>query len=158
MPKARDEHEQKVLDDVQRYGLHIVNVLDEGDIPGFAYTVGLHHTFRHPEILVYGLPQKSAHGILNDLADNLRAGKRYVAGGTYDDLVEGYSCTFRVVPAVHYPEHLGWAFWFNETIDFPTLQLVYPDKEGRWPWQEGVSEGFRRRQIVLADSPPFEDR
>jgi len=156
VPEPRDKHEQNALDDVQRYGLHIVNVLEEGKLPGFAYTVGLYRTFQHPEVLVYGLSQDRAHQILNDLADNLRAGKRYVAGGTFDDLLEGYSCTFRVVPRPHYREHLGWASWFNETIDFPALQLIYPDNEGRWPWQDEASDGFRRHQLVLADAPPLE--
>jgi len=156
MPEPKDEHEQKALDDVQRYGLHIVNVLEEGTLPSFAYTVGLFHTFQHPEVLVYGLPQDRAHRILNDLADNLRAGRRYVAGGVYEDLLERYSCTFRLIPPSHYREHLGWASWFNETPDFPALQLIYPDKEGRWPWQDGASDGFRHHQLVLADSPPLE--
>jgi hypothetical protein len=132
MPEARDHHEQKALDDVQLHGLHIVNVLEDGKLPGFAYTVGLYRTFQHPEVLVYGLPQERAHQILNDLADNLRAGQRYVAGGAYEDLLERYPCTFRLVPPAHYGEHLGWAAWFNETNDFPALQLIYPDKEGRW--------------------------
>ena len=156
MPRARDKHEQKAVDDVQRYGLHIVNVLEEGDFPGFAYTVGVYRTFEHAEILIYGLRKDRAHQILNDLADNLRAGKRYVAGETYDDLLEGLSCTFRIIPQTHYGEHLGWATWFNETIDYPAVQLIYPDREGRWPWQDGVSEGFRRHQLVLADAPPYD--
>jgi hypothetical protein len=155
MPTPRDQHEQKAVDDVQRYGLHIVHVLAEGDLPPFAYTVGLYRTFGHPEILIYGLPKDGAHRLLNHLADNLRAGKRYTVGETSDDLLDGYVCTFRLVPPAHYREHLGWASWFNESPEFPTFQLVYPDREGRWPWQDGVSEGFRRNQPVLADAPPL---
>jgi hypothetical protein len=153
MPEARDNHEQKALDDVQHYGLHVVNVLEEGDLPPFTYSVGLCHTFKHPEVLIYGLPRDRAHRILNDLADELRAGKRYLAGGVYDDLIEGYRCTFRVIPQSQYREHLGWALWFNEHPDFPALQFIYPDREGRWPWEDGVSEEFRRYQLVLADAP-----
>ena len=41
---------------------------------------------------------------------------------------------------------VGWAY---ERSDVPCLQLVYPDKQGRWPWQPDVRDGFRRIQPVL---------
>ncbi len=34
-------------------------------------------------------------------------------------------------------------------VDVPVLQLVYPDKQGRWPWDADVREGFRDSQPVL---------
>ena len=151
MPKPRDKHEQKAMDDVERYGLHIVHVLEDGDLPPFAYTVGLCHTFSHPEILVYGLPKTTAHNLLNHLADQLRKGKEFAAGEIYDDLIGNYRVTFRKVPQSQYRDHLGWAAWFNERPDFPALQLIYPDREGQWPWDKGASEGFRHQQVVLAD-------
>lgn len=151
-PTPRDEHEQKALDDVERHGLHIVHVLEEGDLPPFSYTVGLYHTFGHPEVLVYGLPNDSAHSLLNHLASQLREGKKYVAGGTYSDLLDGFRATFRVVPLAQYREHVGWATWFNERPDFPVLQLIYPDRQGQWPWDSGASDGFRHQQMVLADA------
>ena len=152
MLEPRDKHEQKALDDVGRYGLHIVHVLEEGDLPPFAYTVGLCHTFAHPEVLVYGLPKTTAHNLLNHLADQLRKGRKYAAGEICDDLVEGYRVTFRIVPHAKYREHLGWAAGFNERPDFPALQLIYPDRQGQWPWDEGASAAFRHQQLVLADA------
>ena len=152
MREARDKHEQKAIDDVRQHGLHIVHVLAEGELPEFSYTVGLYHTFEHPEVLLYGLPREGAHRILNDLADNLRTGQRYIAGETYSDLLKGYRCTFRTIPVGQYL-HLGWAVWFNEGPEFPAVQLVYPDRDGRWPWQDGVTDDFRRHQVVLADAP-----
>jgi hypothetical protein len=153
MPQPLDPSEQKVLDDVEQYGLHVVNVLAEGDLPEFSYTIGLYKNFNHPEVLVYGLARERAHRLLNDLGDDLRAGEKYLVGQTYDSLLEGYLCTFRTIPTAQYREHLGWASWFYDHGDFPSLQLVYPDREGRWPWQDGVSEGFRRNQLILADAP-----
>ena len=153
MPQPLNPAEQKVLDDVEQYGLHVVNVLAEGDLPEFSYTIGLYKNFNHPEVLVYGLPRNRAHPLLNDVGDEVRAGKKYLAGQTYDDFLEGYRCTFRTIPVTQYPEYLGWASWFYDHGPFPSLQLVYPDREGRWPWQEGVSEGFRSCQLILADVP-----
>ena len=152
MPDFVDPADQKVLDDVEKHGWHVVKVLPEGDFPGFAYTVGLFKTFTHPEVLIYGISGDRAHRILNDLGDAIRAGHRFNAGQTDDTLLEGYSCTFRTIPPAQFREHLGFASWFYEGNEFPALQLVYPDRQGRWPWQAGVNEGFRLNQPVLADS------
>ncbi|MCK5944935.1 MAG: DUF4262 domain-containing protein, partial [Planctomycetes bacterium] len=32
---------------------------------------------------------------------------------------------------------------------FDCVQLVWPDKEKRWPWQDGVRQGFRDVQPLL---------
>lgn len=156
MPDPTDPGEQKVIDDVREYGWHVVNVLAEGDLPEFTYTIGLYQNYRHPEILVYGLPRDRAHPIVNELGEGIRNGEVYLTGKTYGEILQKYSCTFRAIPSSQYLEHLGWAMWFYEGPEFPALQLVYPDSAGRWPWQDGVAEGFRQRQPILADAgaPP----
>src|SRR5512144_553940 len=105
MPDFVDPADQKVLDDVEKHGWHVVKVLPEAEFPGFAYTVGLFKTFTHPEVLIYGIPGDRAHQILNDLGNEVRAGHRFNVGQTYDTLLEGYSCTFRTIPQAQYGEH-----------------------------------------------------
>jgi hypothetical protein len=153
MPEPSDASEQKVFDDVTQYGLHIVHVLPEGDLPEFSYSIGLFKTFSHREILVYGLPSERSHILINQLAKDIRAGKKYLAGQIYEDLLEGYSSTFRAIPPAQYPEHMGIGMWFYDHEEFPSIQFIYPDRSGRWPWETGVSESFRRQQVVLADAP-----
>jgi hypothetical protein len=147
-----DSADEQVLKDVREHGWHVVKVLAEGDLPEFAYSIGLFHTFGHAEVLIYGLPSDSTHVIINDLGDQVRASRRYAAGQTTDEFLEGYDCTFRAIPRSQYAEHLGGALSFYNHEDFPAIQLVYPDREGRWPWQDGVSDSFRRHQLVLADA------
>lgn len=152
MPDPTDPGEQKVVDDVREYGWHVINVLAEGELPEFSYTIGLFQNYRHPEILVYGLPRDRAHPMVNELGGSIRDGQVFLAGRTYDEILRNHSCTFRIIPQAQYLKHLGWAMWFYEGGEFPALQLVYPDSGGRWPWQDGVAEGFRRRQPILADA------
>ena len=157
MPKADTEAERKVLSDVGTHGWHVVNVLEDDRGPAFSYTVGLFHSFRHPEVLVIGLPRETAHPILNEVGAAAQAGRRVEAGATYDDFLEGYDCTFRVIPPARYRFYLGWAMWFYDYAPFPALQLIYPDRERRWPWQEEASAEFRAQQPVIADEgdPPW---
>ena len=48
-------------------------------------------------------------------------------------ILEGYDVRFLNVARRHYPEHFGYAHWYYEGDDFPSLQCVWPDKHGRFP-------------------------
>jgi len=48
-----------------------------------------------------------------------------------------------------YDEHLGYAIWFYNGRQFPVLQLVWPDKTGRFPGEEGVAESLATLQPLL---------
>jgi hypothetical protein len=142
--------EEKCVADVERHGLHILHIYGDAEWPEFAYSVGLHRNFSQAEVIVLGLPKHVGHGILNRLADLSREGRRFRAGDTTDEILNGYSVTFRPVPPGHLEAHFGWAIWFYGEEAFPALQLVFPDREGHWPWDPAASDAFRAQQPVLA--------
>ena len=51
-----DDNDRKLLQDVAEVGWHVVLIAEEAGTPGWAFSVGLYHTFRHPEVVVFGLP------------------------------------------------------------------------------------------------------
>lgn len=63
-------------------------------------------------------------------------------------LVNGYSTVFVPVRADAYREHFGFAIWYYGGIDFPA-QVVWPSKEGLYPWYPKASVGFKAAQPVL---------
>jgi hypothetical protein len=147
-----DEPEAQTLADIDRFGWSVFKVSnDQG--PDFAYSVGMFRTLGHPEIVMFGLPLETMHQLINDVGARVRAGVRYVAGQVSDEFLAGYDITFRAVPAYQYQGHLGWANWLYSGEDYPVLQMVYPDRERRWPWDDGVAAGFLEQQPVLADIP-----
>lgn len=148
--RAAEEH---CIDDVARYGLHIINVPADEQGPGFAYTVGLWRSYAHPEIILFGLRSESMHALLNHAAALIRYGQRFGPGVVTDAIIEGYPCTFKSVPESQQKPHLGWARWFNDHKKLDAVQLIYPDRNGRWPWDEGVSDSFRQLQPVLETAP-----
>ena len=148
-PEERAAEEQCERD-IQSYGLHILKVTGDEEWPEFAYTVGLFHSFNHPEVIVLGLPGETAQAILNNLADVIRTGKRFAAGEVSEVLLENYACKFLAIPPAQVTAHFGWAFWYYGDSPFPTLQLVYPDREHRWPWDKGVATGFLEQQPILS--------
>jgi len=153
VPTPESAGDRKLLDDIATYGWHVMNVFEAKDSPPFSYTIGLQHSYGHPELIILGLPDNVAHPTLNIAGEAIKKGRRYLAGEVSDEFLEGYGITFRAVPLRHYPPFLGLARWFYEGDTFSTLQLVYPDRSGRWPWDPTVSAGFRDAQPVLAEAP-----
>jgi hypothetical protein len=49
---------------------------DDQDMVPFAYTFGL-FGLQHPELLIFGVPQETAGGILNDIGEQVRAAMIY---------------------------------------------------------------------------------
>lgn len=144
-----DGIEEIVRRNIEEFGLHVMSVYGDDDAGGFSYSIGMWKTFGMPELLCLGLPRKSAHGIINHVADLVRQGAKLTDGEDREDVLNGYPCRFRELARRHYRDYLGYANWYYEGERFPVLQLVYPDREGRWPGDEGTSEIFNRDQPVL---------
>ena len=76
LPEPEDAFDAKLVGDVREYGWHCVLVGAEGEAdPPFAYTVGLTHTYGHPELVLVG-PWQFAHGILGAAVELVDDGAR----------------------------------------------------------------------------------
>lgn len=154
MPKPEDEHEHKCCRDVVEHGCHVLLVAEgeEGE-PYFQYSVGFAYNYDHPEVIIIGQKPELGHSVINHVRDRLRAGERFVPGERYGGFLEGYDVTFIEVDREEYPEHLGWCRWFYDGDDFPALQIVWPDKRGRFPWEEGCHPAVVEWQTLLGEPP-----
>ena len=141
--------ELKLLDDIEQYGVHLVHVPEEGQQPNFSFTVGMWHSFEQPEVIVFGLPEEVAHELLDALADEASDGRKFLPGEKHDDLLVGYPVRFLDVPRERRGTFFGSAEWAYDGEQFPCVQLVWPDKQGRWPWSAEVRDGFRESQPVI---------
>jgi len=148
-----DDPDQDLLDTIETHGWAVMKIAAEADGPSFAYSIGLYRTFGHPEIIILGLGSDTAHKLINDVGDAVRQGVLVRAGETSSAFLNDFACTFRRVPPHQYRAYLGRALWYYGDQSFPALQFIYPDRHGRWPWDEGVHPDFRRLQPVLADEP-----
>jgi hypothetical protein len=148
--QGEDANEQRVIDDVERHGWHLVGI-EDGPEPPFVYSIGLYHTLGQPEIIILGLKDASTMGqIVNLIGDEMRKGTKFEDWFESEGILEGYNCIFRQVAREHYPEYLGYALWYYRPEEFPVLQCIWPDNGGRYPWQPGVSADIVNRQPILA--------
>lgn len=150
---GKDRHEQQVINDVSNYGWHCVQILAEDEEPPFSFSVGLFHTYRHPELIVFGLPSSVAHQVLTLSVKAIQRGKPIDLSVPTEELVEGYPCVFISVPESEYQEHVGFCRWFYEGNNFPLYQVVWPSRDGHFPWHIEASAPFRANQPVLGYAP-----
>ena len=147
-----NDYERSVVANVERYGWHCTSVsTKQGDTePRFSYTVGLYHSYKQPEFIIFGLDSRVAYPILKILADSAAAGAMYPLDKPCDALVENYECAFVEVPRARFNDYVFSALWFYAEQPFPLYQVVWPDREGRYPWNEGAKPDPQHKQPVLA--------
>jgi hypothetical protein len=153
MMKHECVSDEQVASDVKQYGLSVMLIKEGENCPKFAYSVGLYHNFNHPEIIVFGLEHEIAGWVINEIGRRVKAGNHYEPGRKCRGLLEGYSCMFRQVPKGCYPEYFGYAMGFYKSGDFPVLQLVWPDKQRRWPWDDDFNPAWIWQQPLLENWP-----
>jgi hypothetical protein len=151
LPVAADEHDRKLLSDIERFGWHVLKIMGDETGPEYCFSVGLYYTFGHPEILVMGLSHSVGHQFINLAAGHIANGRVFRPGERTDDLAQGFASTFVPVSINHYQEYLGYAIWFYRQLKqpFPVLQLVWPDKQGRFPRESDYDERFFKLQRLL---------
>jgi hypothetical protein len=154
LPQPKDDSDRKLLADVERVGWHIVGIFRREEAPEYAFSVGLYHTFDHPEIIIFGLPHQTAGRLINVIGRQVQSGKRFQANEVSNDVAEGLPVVFKMVPKDSYREYLGYALWFYRSLDFPVLQCVWPDKAGLFAWQDGYDHRYDQFQPILAHPSP----
>ena len=157
MRAPADDHspaQRRLLAEVAEQGLHVVHVAGGNGASAHSYSVGLWHHFAQPEVIVFGLDAAIANELLELVADEADAGRPCAAGSARADLLRGYPVRFLAVPPPLVARYLPLAHWAYSGADFQAVQFVWPDKQGRWPWQDDVRSGFAALQPLLDRLPP----
>jgi Domain of unknown function (DUF4262) len=144
--------EAKVLRDIQTYGWHVTKFFGTGVEAGpeWAFSIGLFHSYCHPEVIIFGLKLDICIALVHEIGGHIKTGKEYDVEGEYGDILrDPYKCAFRFVQPYHDRDYLGYGCWFYQSDPFPTLQCFWPDKTGRFPWDEGCVSTVRDAQPLL---------
>jgi hypothetical protein len=147
--RSLEPDEKKLVDDIESYGCHIIQVREGNGFPGWSFTVGLSDVLGVPELIVIGLKNNVAHSLLNECNRRLQEGIRLGDGRRERDLLSNVECEFRRVEERWLRQIMGYAVWFYGGDGFQALQCVYPDLRNRFPWDEGFETSWRDRQPLL---------
>ncbi len=145
-----DDTETTIHDNVREYGWHACLIEEDVAGPGFIYSIGIFKTFKKPEIIVFGIPTKVGHTLITTAADRFKEGGTLPLGVPVDEFLTGYPVVFKEVHSSQYREYFGYGLWYYDGPKFPALQLFWPDKEGKFPWDAGFAQKFRTMQPDLS--------
>lgn len=128
---------------IDTHGWAVQGVLPEADQPGvpFGYTVGL--TAKDlPELVIYGLPPRTASAILNTAARRMTESGPFSPGDRISPPSDGPDVA--VIDVVDTDVLTMIEHFYGPSR---ALQLVWPDEQGRFPWQNGYD--------IPADAQPL---
>jgi uncharacterized protein DUF4262 len=148
-----DKVEQQVLNDVAKFGWHLIQINADADGPSFVYSIGMMETLGHPEIIMFGLAPKLMGTVINDAGRQVREGRNFAELGLFEDLLNGYACKFICVHERWHTEYLGYAMWHRRHVGkigtLTALQCLWPDKAGRFPDEDACNGEVIERQPLL---------
>ena len=150
--------EKKIISDVAKYGFHVAIVPGDGYSPAFAYTIGLYKTYGHPELICFSLHQDLLHSVLwsgKELLDKQPIPDQNLG---YPDFIGNYDVRFLPVDKAWYKYYFGYGIWFNQGQGFPAMQVVWPDKQALFPWEEGFNPAWKAGQPLLDRNQNFKFR
>lgn len=148
---ALDGPEQRFVADVREHGWFHTTVSANAEGPGFSFTTGFWVNAGHPELILFGMKGEIAHDVLWDLFRDAKREKPLVVGKPMGDVFGNQPACLFPVAKRFYAEYLGWSRWFYGGDDFPCLQIVWPDREGMFPWEAGFDPAFAGSQPDLTE-------
>ena len=94
--------------------------------------------------------------LLNYAVDELRGASQEPAEGVIlRDVAEGFDCCLTKVAHRHQADYLGWAIWYaryrrESADDVRCYQMLWPDRDGLFPFDERCSDGVKKMQPLLS--------
>lgn len=144
-----DRMDLKIGEDIRQFGWHVLMVPEDDIGPGFAYTIGLAHSYGAPELAMFGLDVRVMHQMLNTLGRRAADGDPLVGGQERAGVIKDHPVTLRRADPSWYRTFFGTAIGFYRRPPLPVLQVCWPDRDGIFHWQDEAGEQFSQSQPRL---------
>jgi hypothetical protein len=136
-------------ENVRRDGWHATGVLPGAGQRGYMYTTGLTATYRHPELVIAGLPPEAAHGVLIAAVERIEEDGPLEGGVYYERIAEGFPVLVRdIAPAFCRLSFAVADRFYGNGRSVPVRQVVWPDPRGRFPGDPGCDPGMAAVQDI----------
>ncbi len=151
-------HDVQTESNIEKYGLTVIILEATEYLPAFAYSIGLWKTFKHPEIICFGLTTKNLHALINDVAELVKQGQIIATNKNYDEFFNNADTQFVNVDPSYFSNYFGTAINYYNSEKFPALQFVWTDRNNKFPWDTDYEEDFQYRQPLLDRNVDFKFR
>ncbi|MFG3589474.1 DUF4262 domain-containing protein [Streptomyces sp. NPDC047990] len=134
-----DFRTQSTVDTIRLHGWQVMMIPADDLGPGWAYTIGLWHQHRIPELAMFGLDTSRMQTLLNDLARRAVEGQPLEVDQEVLDIAN-VPFTLQSVDYRWYETFFGAAIGYYRKPPFPFLQALWPNRDGAFPWQPGGAD------------------
>ena len=147
-----NKSEIKITEDIEKYGCHVTSVFDpKGEDIDFTYTTGVYKKQKQPELIIVGLSHKLASWMANEYNRQIQSGKTFKYNTFYGGFLDGFKVILCPVSKKYKEEYLLSSNWLYGNSSYPASQLIFPNVEGVWPWEEKATKSFKNLQPSLQD-------
>lgn len=146
----------KISQSVKVHGCCVMCVYGSEREPQWAYSVGIPTTVPGaPEVAIVGLDPDNMSEIIRTLVALLRKGCTFEAGCRYENVLRDVPVYFGQVNEKYYATLFGQCQAYHRAnTALSMLQLVWPDLQGVFPWEDGFDETLRDRQPLFFEGVP----
>ena len=145
----------KINKEITQFGISVI-ALDATDyLASYAHSIGLWQQYQHPEIIIFGLPATMMQSILNEIAAIIKSGKTIELNKEYDDFFENGKSIFVAVDNRNKADYFGYAIDFYKQVSFDAIELIWTDRNYKFPWEQGFEEEFKFKQPLLDRNADF---
>lgn len=150
--EAIRNYRQRMEDIIERCGFMVQSVFPTADDPEglpYSYTIGLHDQGL-PELVVIGLPGDVGLTLLNDVAAYLKEKRKSGGDSTGEFTSPAWPVSFHIIDAATAAaEEFATGARRRSTGAAKYLQVIWPDKNGQFPWNANASDSYKQSQVVL---------
>ena len=145
----------QIKEAIRKQGFFVCNFESDGYLPAFSYSIGLSETWAHPEILTMGLSPEMNAGNIVECAAKIKGGNTIATNIDNHDFLSGFPVQFINVLPEHFPFYFGFGLNYYGDQNFEAMQLVWPDKQSNWPWDDDFNKDACLLQKLLDRDPGF---
>lgn len=145
-------------DHIEKYGLAVIKIESTDYLPSFAYSVGLTETYNHPEIICFGLKTELLHQLINDVAEIIKTEGRINLNKEYENIFQNSRAKFLQIDKRNIEDYFGVAVKYFRTNEINGLQLIWTDRNNKFPWENGFEDEFKFKQPLLDRNAEFKFR
>ena len=149
---------KKFTEDIEKYGWTVVMIKETDYLPAFAYTIGIWETYSKPEIIAFGLSTQNLHILVNQAGDIIKSGNEIEKGNNYSDFFEDSNVQFIEVDSENISDYFGYAIEYYGSKYFPAIQLIWTDRQNKFPWETEFEEDLIFKQPLLDRNINFKFR
>lgn len=145
-------YEVDLIERVREHGWQTTSVgADDNGDPAFSYTTGFWLTIDDPEVIVFDFPPQLSHDVFGQIISKARRGHRLNLVQPVEGILSNEAVCFFPVKREAAVSYLRSSDWFYRRAQFPAVQLVWADGDGRFPWERDFDEALARLQPDLSE-------